>query len=74
MVKDREPGALQFTGLQRVRHNLATEQQQQQIPCHRRKIQRRPVTCPGPHRSLVPGSTTSHLSQKVGATQVSIDG
>ena len=48
MAKDREPGVLQFMGLQRVRHNLATEQQQQQIPCHRRKVQRRPVTCPGP--------------------------
>ena len=67
MAKDREPGVLQFMGLQRVRHILATEQQQQQIPCHRRKVQRRPVMCPGPHRSLVPGSTTRHLSQKGGS-------
>ena len=27
MVKDRKPGVLQFKGLQRVRHDLATEQQ-----------------------------------------------
>ena len=30
MVKDREANMLQFTGLKRVRHDLATEQQQ---PC-----------------------------------------
>ena len=29
VVKDREPGVLQSMGSQRVRHNLATEQQQQ---------------------------------------------
>ena len=29
MVRDREPGVLQPMGLQRVRHSLATEQQQQ---------------------------------------------
>ena len=28
MVKDGEPGVLQFTGSQTVRHDLATEQQQ----------------------------------------------
>ena len=28
LVQDREAGVLQFMGLQRVRHNLATEQQQ----------------------------------------------
>ena len=28
IVKDRKPGVLQYTGLQRVRHDLATEQQQ----------------------------------------------
>ena len=28
IVKDRKPGVLQFMGLQRVEHNLATEQQQ----------------------------------------------
>ena len=28
-VKDREAGMLQSMGLQKVRHNLATEQQQQ---------------------------------------------
>ena len=27
IVKDREPGVLQFMGLQRARHDLATEQQ-----------------------------------------------
>ena len=27
-VKGREPGVLQFMGLQRVRYNLATEQEQ----------------------------------------------
>ena len=27
MVKDRKSGVLQFKGLQRVRHDLATEQQ-----------------------------------------------
>ena len=30
IVKDREPGVLQSMGSQRVRHNLVTEQQQQQ--------------------------------------------
>ena len=30
IVKDREPGALQSMGLQRVRPNLVTEKQQQQ--------------------------------------------
>ena len=29
MVKDREPGVLQSMGLQRVRHDLVPEQQQQ---------------------------------------------
>ena len=29
IVKDRKPGVLQFMGLQRVEHNLATEQQQE---------------------------------------------
>ena len=29
IVKDRKPGMLQFMGLQTVRHDLATEQQQQ---------------------------------------------
>ena len=28
VVEDRKPGVLQSTGLQRVRHDLATEQQQ----------------------------------------------
>ena len=28
LVQDREAGVRQFTGIQRVRHNLATEQQQ----------------------------------------------
>ena len=28
MVKDREPGVLQFMGSQRVRHDLGTKQQQ----------------------------------------------
>jgi len=28
IVKDGKPGMLQFTGLQRVRHDLVTEQQQ----------------------------------------------
>ena len=28
IVKDRKPGVLQYTGLQRVRHDLAIEQQQ----------------------------------------------
>ena len=28
IVKDREPGMLQFMGSQRVRHDLVTEQQQ----------------------------------------------
>ena len=31
MVKDREYGMLQSMGLQRVRHDLATEQQQLQL-------------------------------------------
>ena len=31
MVKDREACVLQSIGLQRVGHNLATEQQQQQL-------------------------------------------
>ena len=30
IVKDREPGVLQSMGSQRVRHSLATEEQQQQ--------------------------------------------
>ena len=30
MVKDRKPGVLQFTGSQRVGHNLEIEQQKQQ--------------------------------------------
>ena len=29
----KQPGGLQSMGLQRVGHNLATEQQQQNIPC-----------------------------------------
>ena len=29
-VKDKKPGVLQFMGLQRVGHKLATEQQQQE--------------------------------------------
>ena len=31
IVKDRKPGMLQFMGSQRVRHDLATEQQQQLV-------------------------------------------
>ena len=31
IVRTGEPGVLQFTGLQRVRHDLATEQQQQKL-------------------------------------------
>ena len=31
IVMDRKPGMLQFMGSQRVRHDLATEQQQQQF-------------------------------------------
>ena len=30
-VKDREPGVMQFMGLQRVVHDLVTEQQQQKV-------------------------------------------
>ena len=30
MVEEGKPGVLQFIGLQRVEHNLATQQQQQQ--------------------------------------------
>ena len=30
IMEDRKSGMLQFMGLQRVRHNLVTEQQQQQ--------------------------------------------
>ena len=30
IVKDKKPGVLQFMGLQRVGHKLATEQQQQE--------------------------------------------
>ena len=31
IVRTGEPGMLQFMGLQRVRHDLATEQQQQKL-------------------------------------------
>jgi len=31
IVKDRKPGVLQSMGLQRVGHNLATQQQQQSL-------------------------------------------
>ena len=31
IVKDSKPGVLQFMGLQRVEHSLATEQQQQEM-------------------------------------------
>ena len=31
IVKDSKPGVLQFMGLQRVEHNLATEQQQEEM-------------------------------------------
>jgi len=30
-VKDREPGVMQFMGLQRVVHDLVTEQKQQKV-------------------------------------------
>ena len=31
IMKDRKPGVLQFMQLERVRHNLGPEQQQQQL-------------------------------------------
>ena len=31
VLKDRKPGMLQFMGLKRDRHDLATEQQQQSV-------------------------------------------
>ena len=33
IVKDREPGVLQSMGLQRVGHNLATEQHEMYVLC-----------------------------------------
>ena len=35
IVKDREPGVLQSMGLQRVGHNLATEQEEEPALLHR---------------------------------------
>ena len=43
-LKDRDPGVLQSIGSQRIRHNSATEQQQQQVD---------PVPHPGPRAKKV---------------------
>ena len=64
---DREACGLQFMGLQRVRHNLATEHQQQQ----KRDIEgKQPSksTSPLDPRELIPRPVSPHLQTSTGLT------
>ena len=46
IVKDKKTGALHSMGLQRVRHDLVTEQLQQQQKVHTERNQRTVWCCP----------------------------